>query len=258
MGVLIGITGALGSGKSTFAKALADCEPDHSLYEIYQLIAEVGNDFNKALAAELDFATARNDIELINQALIWLPETIEDHLHADVSWSQLAIKHHDTLVHPNSYGSLFAYLRVIREKPKILAKPITIKNIDTYRPLLQWLGGYLARKVNKHIWYHELMRRVDSSDGTKSLVIVCGVRYPSDATTIKKRGGKIISVRRPGLSARMNSLADISQASRHIIRPDIIILNGGSAKDLSKLAKNVWQDIGLGKHKAKYNTAASQ
>src|SRR5688572_13360305 len=107
MGVLIGITGAVGSGKSTFAKALADCEPDHSIYETYQLIAEVGDAFNQALKAELEFATARNDTELVNQALIWLPAAIEERLHAEVSWSQLAIKRHETLVRPSFYGKLY-------------------------------------------------------------------------------------------------------------------------------------------------------
>lgn len=255
MGALIGITGATGSGKSTFARALASCEPDHAIYEIYQLVAEIGDSFNQALKAELEFATARNDIELINQALIWLPEAIENRLHSEVSWSQIAIKYHDTLVHPNSYGSLFAYLKLARKKPRVLSQPITAKNLETYRPLLQWLGGYFVRKINKHVWYHELMRRVDNHDGTKSLVIVCGVRYPSDATTIKKRGGKIITVRRPGISERVNSLTDISQASRHIIRPDIVVLNSGKAKDLGKTAEDVWNDIGAGKPKQRYQSA---
>lgn len=255
MGVLIGITGAIGSGKSTFAKALADCEPDHSVYETYQLVAEVGDSFNQALKAELEFATARNDIELVNQALIWLPDTLEDRLHADTSWSQLAIKRHETLVRPNLYGKLFTYLKTVRQKPKLLDQPITVKNIDTYRPLLQWLGGYLVSKVNKNVWYNELMRRVDNHDGTKSLVIVCGVRYPSDASVIKKRGGKIIAIQRPGLKAKVSDLADITEATRHIIRPDHMVLNNGKVKDLSKLAEDIWRDIGAGKSKARYAAA---
>jgi hypothetical protein len=252
MGVLIGITGAVGSGKSTFAKALADCEPDHSIYETYQLIAEVGDAFNQALKAELEFATARNDIELVNQALIWLPDTIEDRLHTDVSWSQLAIKRHETLVRPNLYGKLFTYLKTIHQNPKLLNKPINAKNLETYKHLLQWLNGYLTSKVNKNVWYNELMRRVDNHDGTKSLVIVCGVRYPSDATILKKRGGKIIAVHRPGIKAMVNDLTDINQATRHIIRPDHTVLNNGKTKDLIKLAEDIWNDIGAGKPKPRY------
>lgn len=255
MGVLIGITGATGSGKSTFAKALADCEPDHSIYETYQLIAEVGDAFNQALKAELEFATARNDTELVNQALIWLPDTIEDHLHTEVSWSQLAIKRHETLVRPNLYGKLFSYLKTAKQNPKILDKSITVKNLDTYRTLLQWLGGYFISKINKNIWYNELMRRVDNHDGTKSLVIVCGVRYPSDATTIKKRGGKIIAVQRPGIKAKVSDLTDINEATRHIIRPDHTVLNNGKSKDLARAAENIWRDLGAGKPKSRYIAA---
>jgi energy-coupling factor transporter ATP-binding protein EcfA2 len=256
MGLLIGITGAIGSGKSTFAKALADCAPDHSIYETYQLIAEVGDSFNQALKAELEFATARNDIELVNQALIWLPDPVEDRLHAEVSWAQLAIKRHETLVRPTLYGKLFTYLKAVRANPKILDKPITVKNLDTYRHLLQWLGGYFVTKINKNIWYNELMRRVDNHNGTTSLVIVCGVRYPGDAALLRKRGGKIITVHRPGIKARVSDLADITQATRHIIRPDHTVLNNGKAKDLAKLAEDVWRDLGAGNPKARYQASA--
>ena len=242
----------MGSGKSTFAKALADCEPDHSIYEAYQLVAEVADAFNQALKAELEFATARNDTELINQALIWLPATIEEKLHTEANWSQLAIKRHETLVRPNLYGKLFAYLKIARQNPKILDQPVTAKVLETYKPLLQWLNVYLMSKINKNIWYKELMRRVDNHDGTKSLVIVCGVRYPGDAAMLKKRGAKIIGVKRPGLNARVSDLADITQATRHIIRPDHTVLNNGKTKDLIKIAEDVWRDLGAGKPKNRY------
>src|SRR5687767_8520754 len=103
MSEIIGLTGGIGSGKSSFAKALAECEPNHAIYETYQLVAEIADAFNQALKAELAFQTARNDIELANQALIWLPDIIDERLHRDVSWSQLAVKRHATLVRPALY-----------------------------------------------------------------------------------------------------------------------------------------------------------
>jgi len=158
-------------------------------------------------------------------------------------------------VRPNLYGKLFSYLKTAKQNPAILDKPITIKNLATYRTLLQWLGGYFISKINKNIWYNELMRRVDNHDGTKSLVIVCGVRYPSDATTIKKRGGKIIAVQRPGIKAKVSDLTDINEATRHIIRPDHTILNNGKSKDLQLAAENIWRDLGAGKAKSRYTAA---
>jgi len=238
--ILIGITGAIGSGKSTLAKALATHEPGSSLYETFQLVAEIGDAFNQALKAELAFATARNDTELINQALIWLPDAINEKLNHDVSWSQLAIKRHSTLVHPALYRRLFLYLKQVHTTPKILDKPITASNKTTYRLLLQWLGAYLVAKARRTIWYDELLRRINKKDAKKKLVIVCGVRYPTDAFLIRKAGGKVIGVRRPGI---LPKVTDVTEVRRHLIKPDCVVVNNGKLKDLTKVAAALWHDI---------------
>lgn len=239
MGNLIGISGAIGSGKSTFAAALAAHEPSSAVYETFQLVAEVGDAFNQALKAELEFATARNDIELINQALIWLPDTINDRLHKDVSWSQLAVKLHSTLVHPTLYRKMHMYMRQAHANPKILDKPITTANKATYRPLLQWLGGYLIAKVSKTIWYDELIKRIQAKDGKKKLVIICGIRYPNDAAVVRNAGGIVLGIRRPGI---LPNVTDVTEVRRHLIKPDTIVVNNGTIKDLEKLAKAICED----------------
>ena len=78
MSVIIGITGAIGSGKSTAADFLCRQNPSHVRYESGELIAEVAEDFNRALSGELAFETGANDIELTNQALIWFTESITE------------------------------------------------------------------------------------------------------------------------------------------------------------------------------------
>lgn len=250
MSELIGITGAIGSGKSSLAKLLTDCEPSHAIYETYQLVAEVANAFNQALKAELEFQTARNDIELANQALVWLPSAIEECLHRDVSWSQLAVKKHATMVRPALYRKLFVYIAMARKKPQLLDKPITAKNKETYRPLLQWIGAYLIAKVGKTVWYDELMRRIKLHDADKNLVVICGVRYPSDAAIIDQAKGRIVAIERPAIKV---PITDITEVRRRSIRPDCIVVNNGSLKDLATLAEDLWRDCGAGVVKAKYS-----
>lgn len=249
MGSLIGLTGAIGSGKSTLAAALAKHQPSTAVYETSQLVAEIGDAFNRALKAELEFATARNDIELVNQALVWMPDAISEQLHKEVSWSQIAIKLHATLVHPALYRKLFVYLKQARATPKILTQPITEKNKATYRPLLQWLGGYLLAKGGKTIWYDELIRRITANDAKKKLIIICGVRFPSDAAVVRNAGGKIVAIRRPGI---LPVVTDVTEMRRHLIKPDCIVVNGGSLKDIPGVAKQIIADIAKPGLKARY------
>lgn len=259
MSQLIGITGAIGSGKTSFAAALAKVEPSYAIYETFQLVAEIGDAFNQALKAELAFATARNDIELINQALIWLPDTIQDRLKREVAWGKLAIKRHSTLVHPTLYRQLLIYVRQARKQPKILDKPITEVNKQTYRSLVHWLTNYLVVKVGKTIWYDELLRRVKAKDSKKKLVIICGLRHPIDADVIRNAGGRVVRIRRPGgLLPKIPKVADPAEVRRRLIKADCIVFNNGKPKDLISLAKTMWQDLSKnGGLKTRYSSANS-
>ncbi|MGH7196446.1 MAG: hypothetical protein ACREGJ_01610 [Candidatus Saccharimonadales bacterium] len=253
MGVLIGLTGEIGSGKSTFAACLTDDESSHALYETGMLVAEIGERFNQALKAEFEFETAPNDTELVNQVLIWLVDAINEQLHHDVTWNQIAITKHDLLAHPKLYEKLFIYLKQAHKQPAILGKRITPKNKEVYRPLLQWIGGYLVAKVSPTIWYDELMRRVQLRDDDKKLVIVTGVRYPSDAEVIRGQGGYVIAIERPNHSS---DTKDVTEAERRAIKPDVIVLNNGTVKDLQKTAEQLWNDLCISKHQAKYTALA--
>ena len=252
MGELLGITGAIGSGKTTFADCLVKVVPDHAQYETWHIVAEIAAAFNKALKAELRFETTHDNIELVNQVLIWLPEAISEHLHHDVVWNQLAFNKHSTLAHPELYEKLFAYLELVHKKPAMLNKDLTAKNKEDYRSLLQWLGGYLVVKLSKTIWYDELMRRIEMHNADKSLVIISGVRYPSDAEIIRMHGGRVIGIERPGTKVVNH---DVTEAERRNIKPDIKIINNGRTTDLKLAAEAMWNDICSGNPKAVYRAA---
>ena len=252
MGELIGITGAIGSGKSTFAACLATTNPSHAHYETWYVIAEIADAFNKALKAELAYETTGDHIELANQVLIWLPDAISESLHHDVVWNQLAITKHDTLTRPELYEKLLAYMAIVQVKRRLLDTPLTDETKEQFRTLLQWLGGYLVAKLSKTIWYDEIMRRIALRDGTTSLVTIGGLRYPSDAATVRAHGGKIIAVERPDAKLRGH---DVTEAERSLITPDITVINNGTLEQLQVVAEAIMNDLQAGKPKQRYNAA---
>lgn len=249
MGQILGITGTIGSGKSTLAGLLRDIEPKHATYESGELIAEVAEDFNRALSGELAFETTTNKVELTNQALIWFIEAISEKLHQEVTWNQLAITKHQVVTHPELFEKLFAYIESVKRSPKLLDQRITAANKDQYRPLLQWLGGYLVAKASNTIWYDEIFRRVGIHDTDKNLIIIGGLRYPSDALTVREHGGLIVAIERANHDA---DTTDVTESARSDIRPDIIVHNNGTIAQLGTVATALCNDLVIGKPRPAY------
>lgn len=254
MGELIGITGAIHSGKSTVAQYFADMAPNHASYETWFVVAEIAQAFNQALEAELAYETTHNPIDLANQVLIWLPDAISEQLHHDVVWNQLAFTKHDTLTNPALFEKLFAYLHQVEGDKKLLKTLLTPENKEKFRALLQWLGNYLVVKLSKTIWYDELLRRIDLHDSRADLVIVSGVRYPSDAEALRSHGGRIICVSRPDTPEG----TDGTEAERIDIQPDITIINNGTLAELQTTVETVWNDIAAGGPKKIYKSRSTR
>jgi hypothetical protein len=242
MATILGITGAIGSGKTTISNFLAELEPQHAVYESGQVIAELADAFNQALTSELSFGIPTSDTELVNQTLIWFTEAINEQLHQDVTWNQLALTRHRLAVHEQHYEKLFAYLRDVRTTPDIATQTITKENKAAYRALLQWLGGYLVITISKTIWFDEIFRRVDLYDADKRLVIINGLRYPSDAETVSSRGGLIVEVTRPNLQS---DTKDVTEAERSKIHPDTILINSGALEELKNITEKLWLDVSI-------------
>lgn len=252
MGELLGITGNIGSGKTTFSLFLGELVQNHAVHETNVPIIEVANRFNQLLEAELNFETTDDDMELVNQALIWMPDVLTEHLHFDTTWSHLALTPKEQRAHPKLYEKLFVYLAAVRGNPKLVERSITSQNKSDYRPLLQWLGGYFVAKLSPTIWYNELFRRIDLHDSRCDLIIINGLRYPDDAAILRSRSGRVIAIERP--DSLVNS-SDITETERHAITPDIIVRNNGSLDQLQKTATHLWNDIASGKPQKTYESA---
>ena len=250
MSELLGITGAIGSGKSTVAEFLGQLVQNHARYETSGPIMEVANRFNQLLEAELNFETTDEDVELVNQVLIWMPDVISEHLHCDVTWTQLALTAKDMRIHPELYEKLLSYVSRVRNNHTLAEQTITTENKSDYRELLQWLGGYFVAKVSPTVWLDEVFRRIDLHEQFRELVLVSGVRYLSDAAVVRDHGGRILRITRPG-EAKPGS--DVTEAERAQIAADITIVNNGTLGQLQLVTETVWNDLAAGAPKKEYS-----
>lgn len=238
--IIVGITGGIGHGKTTFANALASHAQTYRHYETWGLVAEV--------AAALRNSAARTpspaDLQAINHWLGSLTDIIATHLHTIVGSESLRITQGLLAKHPDHYQKLLLYLE--REQDGTIP-PGTEINSDTkelFRPLLQWLGGYLVIVCGNGIWYDELIRRITHERSHHyELVTISGVRYPADAERVRNAGGSIIEISRP--EAGDQDAQDLTERQRSLIDADSNIANNGTLNDLQDCASTVLQDLRL-------------
>ncbi len=97
--IIIGMTGPIGHGKSTFADALAEMEPSTVHLESSLVIAEVANAFQKALT---DIPDPYN-VERLNNWLRCLPPILAEIIHVNCSYEQLKLEQKSMEEHPIEY-----------------------------------------------------------------------------------------------------------------------------------------------------------
>lgn len=241
------MTGPIGHGKSTFAQALKELEPSTEHFESSLIIAEVANAMHAALGAIPD----PYDIESLNNWLRTLPAILLQTVRVKVGFEQLRLDKNLVEQHPIEYQKLIMHAENLKRQPELARQEITAGNKENYRPLLQWLGGYLVQKVDKGIWYSEIVRRVYQAQSRGcNLCIVGGLRYPSDATILRQAGAIIVKVYRPG--HLQNDMLDPTERERENIPVDCTIASNGTVEDVSRFAAQFLQDIRADKLQSHY------
>lgn len=248
--LLIGMTGPISHGKTTFANALAKLEPLTIHLESSLVIAQVANEMHAALTKIPD----PYDINSLNEWVKCLPVILENTVHIKTTAERLMLVQEQVEQHPIEYQKLIMHVENLRRSPNLARQAITIDNKETYRPFLQWIGGYLVQKIDAGIWYNQIVRLVKDAESTGcNLCIVGGLRFPTDAAILRNAGGVIVKVYRPG--HLQNDMLDPTERERDNIPVDCTIMSNGTVEEAQRCAGVFLNDLKSGNLKSTYQTS---
>lgn len=236
--VIIGLTGPIGHGKSSFAEYITKLEPTALHFESFQIVAEVANAMQKALS---DIPDAYN-VSSLNNWLHCLPSILADVVHIECNFKDIELKQAIIEQHPIEYQKLILHVENLSREPELLKQTITAENKENFRPLLQWIGGYLVQKIDPGIWFNEIVRRIHAaSTAGAQLCVVSALRFPNDAAIMRAAGAVIVEISRPG--HLQSDTLDPTERERQNIKADCSILNNGTLADLEKFAPIFLKDL---------------
>ena len=240
--ILLGITGAIGHGKTSLVNAMQRAEPRMQSGESSLVISEVANHLNSSLRILPAIPTSRQP-ELVKSWLdSALPEALRSVTPIPFAASPLEIGLDDIPEHPELYEKLWLYLDELKGNPDAAEITITPENKDNYRPFLQWIGGYVTTKLDSSLWYAELVRRASVAEAADCpLYIIGGIRLAQDADALQAAGGIIIDIIRPEL--QVQDLDDTTERTRGDILVNSEVINNGTLADLDPLAERLIEDL---------------
>lgn len=249
--IIIGITGPIGHGKTTLADALCAKVVKCAQFESSQIIAEVADALHVALDGKVP---DKSDTEAINEWLKSLPAILLEVAHIKCRFDQLSIDDQSIKDRPLEYQKLMLHLDNLTRQPELAGQQITPDNKQTYRPFLQWLGGYLVQKAHNGIWYEEIVRRMRAIEPTGvELSVAAGIRFPQEADIIRGAGGTVIEILRPEIP--VPDISDPTERQRQQILTDTQIINNGTLEELSAAAESVLYDLRNHSLKTQYDCA---
>jgi hypothetical protein len=248
--IILGMTGPIDHGKTTFADAVANLEPTAKQFESGMLISEVANAWQATLTAPID----PTDVDAINNWLRNLPGILLHVVHAACRFEDVTLDANEIALHPVEYQKLLLHLQNVKHDFSLAQQQITAANKETYRPLLQWLGGYLVQSVDPGIWWNEMVLRIQAAgeEGCQ-LAIAAALRFPGDAAVMRQAGAKIVKVYRPG--HLQNDVLDPTERERESIVPDCTIVNDGSLDGVKATAEQFYRDLIAGTLQPTYNAS---
>lgn len=248
--IIVGMTGPISHGKTTFANAIMELEPHTIHLESSLVIARVAN----AMHASLRQLPDPYDVQSLNSWLHALPAILQETVHSTCTFEQVRLDQNAIEQHPVEYQKLIMHVENLHRQPELAEKAINLENKETYRPFLQWLGGYLVKKVDPNIWFREIVRMIyDAQTTGAKICIIGGLRFPNDAAAIRHAGGIILKVYRPG--HLQNDMLDPTERERDNITTDCTIMSNGTVDDVKRCARQVLDDITHNRLQVLYQTS---
>ncbi len=182
---IIGLTGPIGHGKSTLAGYFTSGVDSSIHIESSTVIAEFAEQIYVANSSR-DLPQPE-DITGINAWLSVATEIVRKFLAIDCVFDRIEIYPEEVARVPSEYEKLFQHISDLNDNPRLLTQPINEDNKSTYRPFLQWLGGYFVQKIDSGIWYNEIVRRIRLAkvNGCE-LATVGGLRFPKDGEILRQ------------------------------------------------------------------------
>ena len=150
--IILGITGSIGHGKSSLADLIKSSDSRIIQLESSEVISQVANQLNSYFQPNSDYS----DLESINVWLAFLPKILKNLLGITTPNQLFVITQENLAKNPNDYNKLFEYLKILKLKPHMAKDVINQDNKNSYRPILQWIGGMCAVYIPEQIWFNEL------------------------------------------------------------------------------------------------------
>ena len=111
------------------------------------------------------------------------------------------------------------------------------------RRMLQLLGTEATKPVfGEHIWLKRWFLSYSAVRDTDH-VVVPDVRFDVEAGAIRRLGGTIVHIVRPGVGLSGDSATHVSEAGIELGDGDLYLLNDGTVQDLYHKVDQIWEAI---------------
>ncbi|MDB5176024.1 MAG: hypothetical protein JWM81_882 [Candidatus Saccharibacteria bacterium] len=252
--IIVGITGSIGHGKTTFANYLGQSAPSHIHFESSDIIIEIANALRTRsipIEPHVQYSDADRNI-LLAAWLKDLPGYLLTHTRVKVSYDSLKVTAADFAAKADHYERLFSYFTYLVADIIPQQQIITADNKAQFRPLLQWLGGYLAKNVSGTLWFDEIVCR--ALEAPADIVTAGGVRFPADTISLRKYPRSVIlAVHRPHIG--VSDANDVTERERSMVVYDSLIINDGNLEDLAACSRKVYHDLVANHLQTEYRAA---
>lgn len=257
--ILVGMVGGARQGKSTVGaelRRLAGVDAKADLEFSYP-IGQVADLWVKEWSTSvLDSGLPVR--EIANKLISLIAEPVKRVTGLDINPEILLIN--DTPEDIEKANRLLSYLERFIEagdsRQDEFPTPITPDNKVLHRSLYQFIGARLIDEVDvgegMDVWVHVLEKRIVTlKDRGYALVTVGGTRYPHQQEMIRRNGGVIINVERPGIAED----SDVTEQAEARKLADIIVQNNGTLEELNTLVGVLYDDLLVGNTKKIYKAA---